>query len=159
MPKKISIGMAEFRIVHNPCILEILGLGSCIAICLYDRKNRIAAMAHSMLPDSRNSAPGINTLRFVDKTVDAMLSSMNALGCKNRDIRAKICGGAEIFHNVPKLSDIGRQNIKAVRKKLRSKGIKIIAEDVGGSEGRSIWFDTETGDVVISKIHKPTITI
>jgi len=159
MLRKISIGMAEFKVVHNPCVLEVLGLGSCIVICLYNKKNKIAATSHAMLPDSKNSAPGINPLRFVDKTVDAMVSGMNALGCKNKDIKAKICGGAEIFHNVPKISDIGRQNIEAARKKLGSEGIEIVAEDVGGNEGRSIWFDTVTGEVVISRIHKPTITI
>ncbi|MBN2013607.1 MAG: chemotaxis protein CheD [Candidatus Altiarchaeota archaeon] len=159
MTKKITVGMAEFKIIHNPCILEVLGLGSCVAICLRDEKTKIAALAHIILPDSKEAAQGINPLRFVDKTVDAMVKSMLILGCKTHDIKAKLCGGAEIFPNVPRISDIGKKNVEAVRKKLREKCIEIVAEDVGGTEGRSIWFDTETGEVVVSRIHGPTTSI
>lgn len=159
MTKKITVGMAEFKIIHNPCLLEVLGLGSCVAICLRDEKTKIAAVAHVILPDSRDAAPGINPLRFVDKTVDAMVKSMLILGCKTHNIKAKICGGAEIFSNIPRLSEIGKKNVEAAKKRLREKGIGIVAEDVGGTQGRSIWFDTETGEVVISRIHGPTMTI
>jgi chemotaxis protein CheD len=152
MTKKITVGMAEFEVVHNPCTLEALGLGSCLVLCLRDEKTKIAALAHVMLPDSKNAPAEVNPLRFVDKAVDAMLGSMMALGCQKADIKAKLCGGAEIFPGVPQLSEIGAINIKAAREKLAEVGIKIIAEDVGGSCGRSLCFNTETGDVFIRRI-------
>ena len=156
MVKKLNDGMAEFKVLHNPSILEALGLGSCMVICLRDPKTKIAGLAHAMLPDSSKAKNRVNPLRFVDKGLDAMVSSMLALGCQKKDIKAKICGGAAIFQNVPEISDVGALNIKATREKLGRMGIKIIAEDVGGNSGRSIWFDTETGDVVITRIHSAT---
>lgn len=152
MTKKITVGMAEFEVVHNPCTLEAVGLGACLAICLRDEKTKIAALAHVMLSDSKNAPAEVNPLRFVDKAVDAMLGSMVALGCQKPDITAKLCGGAEIFSGVPQLSEIGAINIEAARKKLAESGIKIIAEDVGGSCGRSMCFNTETGDVIVRRI-------
>jgi chemotaxis protein CheD len=152
MTRKITLGMAEFEVVHNPCTLEAIGLGACLAICLRDEKTKIAALASVMLSDSKGAPPEVNPLRFVDKAVDAMLGSMLALGCKKPDITAKLCGGAEIFPGVPQLSGIGKMNIYAAKKKLASEGIKIVSEDVGGTCGRSMCFNTETGDVIVRKI-------
>lgn len=159
MLKKITISMAEFRVVHNPCILESIGIGSCAVICLFDRKRKIAGMAHAMLPDSKQAVADVNPLRFVDKAVDVMLSSMHSLGCKNTEIRAKIIGGAEMFRSILTTSHVSENNIKAAREKLEKEGIRIVAEEVGGNQGRSVWFDTETGDVVVGRIHGPTIEI
>jgi chemotaxis protein CheD len=153
LTKKITVGMAEFEVVHNPCTLEAIGLGACLAICLRDEKTKIASLAHVMLSDSRGAPAEVNPLRFVDKAIDAMLGSMTALGCQKSDITAKLCGGAEIFQNVPQLSGIGATNIEAARKKLTTEGIKIVSEDVGGACGRSLCFNTETGDVLVRRIH------
>ena len=38
--KKIEVRMGNF-IVSSSIVLESIGLGSCIAICLYDKKNKI----------------------------------------------------------------------------------------------------------------------
>jgi chemotaxis protein CheD len=152
MTKKIAVGMAEFEVVHNPCTLEAFGLGACVAICLRDEKTKIASLAHVMLSDSKEAPTEVNPLRFVDKAVDAMLGSMLALGCRKSDITAKLCGGAEIFPGVSHLSGMGTMNIDAARKKLAAEGIKIVAEDVGGTCGRSMCFNTETGDVIIRRI-------
>lgn len=146
--------MAEFKVIHNPCMLEALGIGACLAICLRDEKTKIAALAHVMLPEGKNIPPEVNPMRFVDKAIDAMLSSMVSLGCQKSDIKAKICGGADMFPNVPQLSETGKRNIEAARKKLAEEGIEIIAEDVGGNCGRSVYFDTETGEVIIHKIRQ-----
>lgn len=152
MTKPLNVGMAEFKVVHNPCLLEAQGLGACVAICLRDSKTKIAALAHVMLPEGKNIPPEINPLRFVDRAIDAMLGSMIALGCKKEDIVAKLCGGADIFPEVPKVSELGKKNIDAAKKKLGDEGIPVVAEDVGGNSGRSVCFDTENGEITVKKL-------
>ncbi|HQP58848.1 MAG TPA: hypothetical protein PLI28_07745 [Petrotogaceae bacterium] len=48
--------------------------------------------------------------------------------------------------------DIGKRNIEAVRLKLKQKGIRIIAEDVGGNRARSIEFNISTGELMVKKV-------
>lgn len=159
MSKKLSVGMGEFKVVHNPCVLEAQGLGSCLAICLRDGKTKIAALAHVMLPEGKDILPEINPLRFVDRAIDAMLGSMLALGCKREDIVAKLCGGASIFHEVPKVSEIGGKNIEAAKKKLGAEGIPVVSEETGGNCGRSLCFDTESGEIMVRKLRCPECKI
>lgn len=155
MSEKITVNMAEFKVVSHPCILECIGLGSCIAICLYNKTKKVGGLAHIMLGKSERGAD-VNPLRFADKATEAMLEKMQRFGCKQENIQAKIFGGASMFSGLSKELQVGEKNIAAVREKLRQEGIRIVAEDVGGNQGRSIWFDTSDGSVVVGKVWGPT---
>ena len=52
MQDKINVNMGELKVVHNPVILQSIGLGSCIAICLYDKTKNIGGLAHIMSASS-----------------------------------------------------------------------------------------------------------
>ena len=52
---KITVGIAEGRIAFRGQTLVTYALGSCVGICRYDSRIKIAVMAHSGLPDE-NSA-------------------------------------------------------------------------------------------------------
>ncbi len=153
MKEKINICMGQMAVVGNPHILEALGIGSCVVICLFDRRRNIAGMAHAMLGRSE-SEEGLNPIRFADKAIDAMLRRMFDMGGKREDIRAKMFGGASLFSDVS--FKTGEKNIKATKEKLRDEGIMLVGKEVGGNQGRSIWFDTETGKVVVGRVFSPT---
>ena len=53
--KIIKVGMVDLNVTKAPGILTTLGLGSCVGIALYDKHNKIAGLAHIMLPSSRKS--------------------------------------------------------------------------------------------------------
>jgi len=55
MENIIKVGMADLNVATNPEVLTTLGLGSCVGVCLYDSINKIAGMAHIMLPYSVQS--------------------------------------------------------------------------------------------------------
>lgn len=46
-------------------------------------------------------------------------------------------------------SYIGNRNIEAVREAINREGIIIAAEDVGGSKGRTMFVESESGKVLI----------
>ena len=55
---RIEVGMGEGAVAVDPQVLSSPGIGSCVAVALYDSERRIGGMAHVMLPDSagtRNS--------------------------------------------------------------------------------------------------------
>ena len=154
--KKITVGMGEF-VVSSSCILEAIGLGSCVAVCLYDKDKKIGGLAHIMLGIGGESET--NPYRFADKSIAVMLKEMIKKGCKKNSIIAKIFGGASMFSNIKSTMEIGKNNVKDVKVILKKEEIKIVSEEIGGKQGRNIWFDLDDGKVVVSKIYGPTIEV
>ena len=54
---------------------------------------------------------------------------------------------------------VGQRNVEAVKAKLGSLGIRILAEDTGLNFGRTVEFYPETGDFVIKAVGKSVRTI
>ena len=139
------VGMGENGITASPTVLSSLGLGSCIALVLYDPVEKIAGMAHIMLPDSSmgtkssdNTKPG----KYADKAVDALIKELDSKGASKKRIKAKIAGGSKMFSfEISALRSIGEQNVKKVLDLLQNHSIPLEGCDTGGSRGRSVRFN------------------
>lgn len=70
-------------------------LGSCVALMFYDRKRKIKAMNHFLLPETSDNS---NDMKYGLYSVEAMLNEMYKQGCSKSDIVAKISGGADIMN-------------------------------------------------------------
>ena len=143
--------MGELEVTHNPNILVALGLGSCVGLSLYDPMKKLGALAHVMLPDSTKARVEGKPYKFADKAIETMLERMMALGSKKENIGAKLVGGANMFPSVHfgDSMGVGEENISAVKKVLKKEGIRVIAEDTGGTCGRSMELCTQTGVVTV----------
>ncbi len=140
--------MGEVVVSADSTPLHIFGLGSCIAVCMYDIKNKIGGMAHVMLPDSpSNKGTTKNPKKYAYVAIDELLKMLEAKGCKKKNIKVKIAGGSKMFST--KGISIADKNIKSVKKKLLLEGIPIVAEDTGGNEGRKVIFFPDTGKVKV----------
>lgn len=130
------IGIGEYRVGSFP--MMTIGLGSCIGLTLFDPNLKIGAMVHIMLPESsgRMDRPG----KYADTAVPLLVNELNALGCKNRSILAKMTGGACMFEYFGTNLNIGERNAEKVRIKLKEHNIQLAGEDVGGRIGRSVTF-------------------
>ena len=115
-----------------------IGLGSCIGLTLYDPNLKIGAMVHIMLPESggRTDRPG----KYADTAIPLLVKELDALGCKNRSLVAKMAGGACMFEYFGANLNIGERNAEKVRILLKENHIQLAAEDVGGKVGRSVTF-------------------
>jgi chemotaxis protein CheD len=56
---------------------------------------------------------------------------------------AKLAGGAQVLTlgGSGSLPRVGEQNARAVQETLAAAGVEVRAHDLGGSKGRSVWFD------------------
>lgn len=120
-------------------------LGSCIAICLYDRVLRIGGMNHYMLP--LWNGQGLASPRYGNIAIKKLLDNMEAMGSSRANIKAKVFGGAEIISTNISQFMIGDRNISIAKDILYEEKIQIVASSVGGKLGRKIIFDTYTGEV------------
>ena len=125
-----------------PISIRISGLGSCIALIMYDKKNEIHAMSHILLPEKKTNKK-YNLMeyphKYVDSSVRELFNDFLALGAEKRNIKACIIGGADIFRNG--IYSIGEKNIKKVREELKKMDIPLECEEVGGYRGRVIKYD------------------
>ncbi|HOB91503.1 MAG: chemotaxis protein CheD [Bacillota bacterium] len=145
----IAVGLGEIKVSKNPdSTLVCFGLGSCVAVGIYDSINRIGGMAHVVLPDSSiglaHGSPG----KYADTAIPALIEQLKAAGARKSHMRVKIAGGAKMFASSPGLSnvlDVGTKNVAAVKKALASCGLRIAAEDCGGRAGRTFMLSLKDG--------------
>ncbi len=123
-------------------------LGSCVAVCLYDKILRIGGMNHYLLPMwNRN---GLQTPKYGNISVPKLIEAMMDRGSLPYQMEAKIFGGASISVGEFKSSMmIGEKNIIVAREILEQFKIPIVAEDVGGHYGRKIQLNCGRGTVLM----------
>src|SRR5579864_4447187 len=71
----------------EPCQIKTI-LGSCVAICLWDKWRGAGGMNHFLLPSSREGQPA--SLRYADEATRVLLELLDALGCRPPSLCAKI---------------------------------------------------------------------
>ncbi|MGE5397865.1 MAG: chemotaxis protein CheD [Chitinophagales bacterium] len=154
MSKIIQVGMADLKVASVPDKLMTAGLGSCVGICLHDKANRIGGLAHIMLPSSLQARSTQNKAKFADTALDVLISEMEKLGSLSARLTAKIAGGAQMFNfsGDSDIMKIGERNARAVEEALKRLNIKLIANDTGGTYGRTIVFDPENGELLVKTI-------
>lgn len=121
-------------------------LGSCIGIAIWDRGVKVGGLAHVVLPES-NGRPG-SPGKFADTAVLELKAQLLKRGARPRKLTAKIAGGSTMF-GARTARDIGEKNYQATLMHLRSQGIPVVAEHVGGSQGRVVVFSPGDGSLAI----------
>ncbi|MFA5395590.1 MAG: chemotaxis protein CheD [Methanogenium sp.] len=139
--KGLNVGIGEYSIRNTH--ISSIGLGSCIALILYDRKLKLGGLAHVMLPESngRSERPG----KFADTAVPHLIHEMEKCGSSKRSLTVTLVGGASMFAQFKGNLDIGKRNVEALRIHLDEMHISIAIEDIGGTSGRSVDFYPEDG--------------
>lgn len=145
--KTIKVGMADLNATKSPNFLTTLGLGSCVGITLYDKVNKIAGLAHIMLPSSKEIKNNENKAKFADTGIEELVEVMIKIGGDRNNFVAKIAGGSQMFNfnSSNDILKIGERNVIATKTKLKELNIKIISEDTGGNFGRTIILNANDG--------------
>ncbi len=121
-------------------------LGSCAAVCLWDRHKRAGGMNHYLLPEGLGDGP--NRLRYGNVANPELLNQVLALGCETRNLQAKIFGGSSAFA-VDSPQSVGSRNVDLAESFLRSAGIPVVEREVSGKHGRRLVFQIVDGVTTI----------
>jgi len=149
--EQIVVGLGECAISDAPQqVLATYGLGSCIAVAVYDPVARVGGLAHYLLPDSaiasgqRRGQP----CAFADIAIPLLFELAARQGASIRRLRAHAAGGASMMGAGPAL-DIGRRNYAALLRELQRAGVPLEGEAVGGVVSRNLRLVIGTGKVRI----------
>ncbi|MCX7164324.1 MAG: chemotaxis protein CheD [Betaproteobacteria bacterium] len=126
-------------------------LGSCVAVCLYDPKLRLAGMNHFLLP-SRAKTAGDDTdvILAGDYSMEVLLNTMLMKGAVKQRIVAKAFGGGTIVTSI--LMAIGQRNAEFAQEWLAREGIALTAQDFGGAWSRKVIFTPDGGDAFCRRL-------
>ena len=147
--REFEIGLGMLMIARHPAMLSISGIGSCVALAMRANETGTTGLAHIVLPMSNGaedmySMPG----RYADTAVRTLVRGLVASGGELDNISAKLVGGARVLTAV---GFDGYKNVESARSELTKAGIRIVAEDVGLTYGRSVKFDTSTGTITVRR--------
>ena len=118
--RKLTVGIADMKLLQGEGTLITYALGSCIGLCFHDPKLRLGALLH--------------------------IKQMEAKGASRSRITVKIAGGAKMFEvSGAGLGNIGQRNIESVHTILKRENIHLVAENVGGTVARTLLFDVGSG--------------
>lgn len=146
----IVVGIGACALARSPVKIKTFGLGSCVSITLYDRKERIGGLVHAMLPSISHARIKDNPSKYADSGIEYMAAEMVKKGSSRKRLEAKLVGGAHMFEN--QNMSIGERNIEWAKKTLERLEIPVIAEDIGKNYGRTVTFDTSTGNLLVRTI-------
>jgi chemotaxis protein CheD len=153
--EQVPVRIGETRIAAGDSVLCTIGLGSCVAVALYDGQRQLGGMAHAMLPRPSACHRAAPRGRFATTAVADLLDMLRDAGAARQRLRARRAGGASMF---AELLDgegfrLGRRNVEAAREALAAEGIPIDGEDVFGTWGRSVYLRTKDGRLLVTSVH------
>ena len=125
-------------------------LGSCVSVCLWDRKNNFGGINHFLYPII--TEPRKATANYGNVSIPALVRMMLSEGSEKSSLEAQIFGGRDLYY--VKEPGIGSQNVIVARKVLNQQGIRVASEDVGGNKGRKLIYDSGTNEIVVLKIDR-----
>jgi len=150
MALRTTVPIAEWRVSADPAEeLITYALGSCLGIAVHDPVACVGGLLHVMLPTSSvnpekaAARPGM----FVDTGVPLLFKDCYAMGAVKARMIATVAGGASQAGVDADHFQIGRRNMLMLRKLLWKNGVLLQAEDVEGSDSRTMSLDVGTGAV------------
>ncbi len=152
--EKVNIGPGQIYASAQDIVIRTV-LGSCIAVCIYDKKQRCGGMNHFMLPQANSHTPKTNPLNYAFPAIQELLREMkHRFHAKKIDLIAKIFGGAQTQTEGDSIYEVGQKNILEAKKILQSFGIPILVERTGGTTGLEVEFLPASGAVRARAIQK-----
>lgn len=148
---------STLKISKKPMIVTTI-LGSCVSVCMWDKKLKAGGINHFMLPVWGGN--GLASPKYGDIAIDKLYTKMLSLGCKKENLIAKVFGGGEVLGKQTGSFAIPERNVEVAEKALKKLNIPVVSRNTGGFHGRKIFFETHTGIVrmkIISKRKKNII--
>lgn len=156
---RCHVNQGECRVSGDPAVVFTTVLGSCVSACLYDPVMRIGGMNHILLAHGEKEEGDPRLLqRFGIHAMEVLINGMIKQGAERSRLKARLFGGASMH---AALRDIGAENSEFARSFLRTEGIILIAESLGGTLARRVDFQPAAGRVrcrmVIGQAEPPLV--
>jgi chemotaxis protein CheD len=153
------VGVAQWAVDRGDAVLVTLGLGSCVAVVLYDADAKVGALLHLLLPSQQMARDRSNPGRFPETAIPLALAELEAAGAQRERLAAWLVGGASMFGPGAAAMAMGERNVAAARQTLARAHIPVVGEDVLERHGRSVYFHLDDGRIEVRSVAHGTRTL
>ena len=134
--------------VHHEDMLLLTTLGSCIAVCLWDRNARVGGMNHFMLPSSSAESG-----RYGPYAMEVLINALMKQGAQRMTLEAKVFGGAHVLNSSGTDNmKVGQRNTEFALNYLATERIPVVVKDVEGECPRTICFLPHSGKAMLKRL-------
>lgn len=123
-------------------------LGSCVSLTAWHPRLKIGGMCHYMLP-SRGATTLAPDGRYADEAFALLLREIRSAGTRPEEFQFKLFGGGNMFPGPSCLkgkANVPSRNIAAARELAMRHGLRVSAENMGGTGHRHVMFDIWSGN-------------
>lgn len=135
--------------VFDEDLLIMTTLGSCIAVCLWDRQAKVGGMNHFMLPD--NGGTGADSGRYGSYAMELLINELLKMGASRMTLEAKVFGGGAVLSGMTSLN-VGERNTQFVLDYLKTERIPIVSKDVLDVYPRKVCFLPHSGKAMVKRL-------
>jgi chemotaxis protein CheD len=153
-PSLLVAGIGEMVLSSNPdAHLVAYGLGSCIALAVWDPRLKVGGLAHFMLPSGQSSST--SPVKFIDTGLDNFLRALETRGVLINRCVLKAAGAAAMLTVGGGLA-IGKRNSESMQSALAERGLLLAATALGGNAGRTVQLEVADGRFLIKSLSSVT---
>jgi chemotaxis protein CheD len=150
---EVYLQPGEAYLARKPTLIRTL-LGSCVGVTFWSARLGCGALCHALLPrcpkGRRQGITPSDGYRFVDFSIRDLAREFDKLGALRGEVEVKLFGGSDVLPiggGVTRPATVGKQNCEAAMEVVAAEGFQLVASSLGGTRGRSIQFNTRTGEV------------
>ena len=125
-------------------------LGSCVAVCVWDRVRSYGGMNHYLYPLTND--PEKATALYGNVATRALVRFFLEAGSRPQDLEAQIFGGGFIPDLHAETQKIGEENVDMARRVLKKCRVRVVSEDVGGSKGRKLVYNSLSNEMLTIRV-------
>ncbi len=145
----VFLNPGELIFSNQPLIVKTV-LGSCVGICLYDKVKKVGGMCHYLLPKPFNQEA---STKYGSIAMPYLLKKFQSYGSDIKHLDASILGGSFVLFDEKEIFFVGDKNIDIAQEFVKKFSISVKMMNTGGEIGRSVIFNTQTGEILI-RMHK-----
>ncbi|HUA98712.1 MAG TPA: chemotaxis protein CheD [Terracidiphilus sp.] len=155
---ELYVQPGESHLVSRPTLIRTV-LGSCIGAAFLVPRLGVGALCHPMLPacppHRAGSLRAEASRRYVDFAIRDLVRQFDRLGARRDEVVVKLFGGADVLMAAQARSrpTVGEMNRETALKVLSEEGLEVAASCLGGGCGMHIEFNTESGEVLLRRLH------
>lgn len=136
-----KIHPGEVYVSKNNELVSTL-LGSCVAVCIRDKVNRVGGMNHFKLPSS-SAVSTMGDYNYGNFAMEKLINEILKNGGNRHCLEAKVFGGGNVLQQIS--SGIGEKNITFVLEYLKNEKIPVVMSDMGHTSAQTIYFHPIAG--------------
>ncbi len=142
----------EYYVTSQEMVLVTV-LGSCVAACVRDPLHKIGGMNHFMLPEHGGDpdSPLSVSARYGAYAMEILINHLLQMGANRGRLEAKVFGAGQVLAGA---TDVGIRNTAFVLHYLERERIRLVAQDLGGTHARKVYYFPDSGRVLVRDLRQ-----